>query len=83
MPRALESSIAAGATVGLVPQLDIGILNALGPLGKLAIGGALFWFTMNKNGAAMAIGYGIGIGMIVDGLLDLTVGGIIPTQVSA
>lgn len=83
MRRALESTVAASATVGLVPHLDVGFLNALGPLGKLALGGALFWFTMNKSGAAMAIGYGIGIGLIVDGLLDLTVGGIVPTTVSA
>jgi hypothetical protein len=83
MPRGLESSVAASATVGLAPALDIPVINTLGPLGKVAIGGALFWFTMNQNGAAMAVGYGIGIGLVVDGLLDLTLGQVVPQNVSA
>lgn len=81
--RAIIASTTASATVGVLPALNIGPLNALGPLAKIAIGGALTWFAMTRGGVAWAIGLGLGVGMVVDGVLDLALGNLQGATVSA
>lgn len=72
--RALTAGIAASGTAALLPELGFGPIENLGPLGKIALGAAVAWFTMSMSGMTGAIGLGIGVGMAVDGLVDLTVG---------
>lgn len=73
--RALTASLAAGGTAALVPEIPaFGPINNLGPIGKMLLGGAVAWFTYSMAGMTGAIGIGVGIGLVVDGLVDLTVG---------
>jgi hypothetical protein len=73
--RALTASIAAGGTAALVPAIPaFGPINNLGPLGKMLLGGATAWFTYSMTGMTGAVGIGVGIGLAIDGLVDLTVG---------
>lgn len=73
--RALIAGSAAASTAALVPELPaLGPINALGPLGKIALGAAVAWFTYSQSGTMGAVGIGIGVGLAIDGLVDLTVG---------
>lgn len=73
--RALTASLAAGGTAALLPELPaFGPVSNLGPLAKMLLGGAVAWFTYGMTGLTGAVGIGIGIGLAIDGLVDLTVG---------
>lgn len=72
--RALTAGASAAGTAALVPKLNLPVIQTLGPLGKIALGGALAWFTYSMTGTVGAVGIGVGIGLAIDGLVDLTVG---------
>jgi hypothetical protein len=72
--RALTAGAAASGTAALVPSLNIPVIETLGPLGKVILGGALAWFTYSVTGTTGAVVIGVGVGLLVDGLVDMTIG---------
>jgi len=72
--RALTAGAAASGTAALVPTLNVPVIENLGPLGKMLLGGALAWFTYSMTGTIGAVAIGVGVGFIVDGLVDLSIG---------
>jgi hypothetical protein len=73
--RAAIAGTTAAGTAALVPEIPaLGVFDALGPLGKIALGGAIAWMTYSMTGATGAVAMGLGIGLAIDGLIDLTLG---------
>lgn len=72
--RAITAGATAGGTAALLPELQIPVVQTLGPIGKILIGGAIAWFTWQMTGTMGAVGLGLGLGLFIDGVVDLTVG---------
>lgn len=69
----LEEAGTAAATVRIAPR--IGFLGQFSPIVKALMGGGLAWVTRNRSGTLMNVAYGAGIGLAIDGIADLALGG--------
>lgn len=73
MTQGIEAAASAAVTVRLVPRLQV--LQQFSPIVKALIGAGGAWVLRNRGGMLVNVAYGVGIGLAIDGIADLALGG--------